>query len=127
MREITENERVKLKVKILEALYSGLGKVASAESAGVDYDTMCNWIAKDPVFASEVMKARASFAKELIPKAIEKEPYKMLKSMYPTDYTEEPQLQINISNRPLIAQPTEKLMELLELDASGQRQITDKE
>lgn len=124
MREIDENEKIKLKVKIIEALYSGLGKQASAEAVGINPLTLYNWIAKDPVFASEVMKARASFAKELIPKAIEKEPYKMLRSMYPTDYCEDPQLQINIDNRQLVSHPSSKLLELLE-DDHGQRQNPD--
>lgn len=126
MREITEDERVQIKVKILEAIYSGLGKVASAESAGIDYDTMRNWINKDPVFASEFMKARAAFAKQLIPKAVEKEPFKMLKSMYPSDYIEDAAVQINVDNRQLIAAPSEKLLELLE-NADGQRQDPDQE
>lgn len=126
MREIDHNERIKLQVKIIESLASGMGKVAASESVGITYQTFYRWVQEDPAFASEVMKARAAFAREIIPKAIEKEPFKMLRSLYPTDYSDEPQLQINIDNRPLIAQPTEKLLKLLE-DDSGQRQDSDQE
>lgn len=127
MREIDPVEKTKIKAKICENLATLGGVCVSIGDAGIDTSTYYVWIREDPAFATEVMKSKASFARTLIPAAIEKEPFKMLKSMYPTDYTEDPAVQINIENRPLLNQPSEKLLELLEMNDSGQRQITDKE
>lgn len=126
MREIDPVEKTKIKAKICENLATLGGILVSIGDAGIDTSTYYVWLREDPVFATEVMKSKAHFARALIPAAIEKEPFKMLKSMYPADYAEEPTLQINIENRPLLNQPSEKLLELLEMNDSGKRQITDK-
>jgi len=64
-----------------------------------------------------VERAKSAFAKKtLIPMAIAKEPYKMLKSMYPEEYKEEQPttaIQVNIDNRPLIAVPSQDLLQTL--------------
>lgn len=124
-RSIDELEKVKIKQKICENLAQGLNRTASVDDAGIDYVTYSRWIKDDQAFAAEVLKSRAAYARTLVPLAAEKEPYKMLKSMYPQEYTEEPQLQINIDNRQLIQHPSSKLLELL--DADGIRQNTDQE
>lgn len=88
----------------------------ACDFVGVSYETIRRWKEASPAIDSMLNRARAQYAKRLLPLAEAKEPWKMLKSLYKEEYTEDsPQtnVQVNIDNRPLIAVPTTDLLDAL--------------
>ena len=119
--------RALIEAKVIEGIHMGMSKTAAADYAGVDYKTLWRWREESESFNRAMNEAKANFLKGILPKAIEKEPFKMVQALYPDDYRVIDQAtQINIDNRPLMAAPSGDLLKLLNLEPAKQIEADDK-
>lgn len=108
-----KNREVQI-ILLKDAFGRGLNIKAACDYAELSRETYYKWIKEIPQLGRIFDKARADYAvNKLLPKVEEKEPWKLLKSLYPGEYSDDPVVKINIDARPLINVASETLLETL--------------
>jgi len=109
---------------IIEALGKGYKVQPALDLAQVKRSTYDSWIARDASFQMACNHAKALFINDIIPKAIDKDPFKFLQSVYP-EYQVGPDTVVNIDNRPLINAPTNQLLQILKENQSNASELPE--
>ncbi len=118
MNEYNENaskNRLKHMTVLCQGLEEGMTFRVACDFADITYVTAYKYIKEEPIYQNMVNLARAKCVQRLLPKVEEKDPWKLLKSIYKGEYVDDPsvQLNVNVDQRPLIDTPSEALLKAL--------------
>lgn len=113
---------------VIKGVGRGMTIQVACDYAGISYRTLLRWMKETPAIEAAIRKTKADYAMGvLLPKVEEKEPWKLLKSLYKGEYTDTPETQVNVNvemDRPLINVPSQNLLKILKT-LKQQKQIPE--